>query len=406
MPLYVSSNALNFKLWQRHSGVLRSSPHLVVRRTSQMISPFDKLPTELIQDIFDRCIDWEGSRDLRHVPPPRQWTTIRISQVCQRWRYITLDMPHLWTCIYMSNANFVQLCLQRSKNRPLYIMTARGTNGTRPTKVSGDVISYAIDHIMRWKAVRIVLDRCNPDDLSGLRGKSTPLLESLNVDGMGFPLERRLPLTDVIFSLLSSSSQTRHLFLSHLCLPSSLDVKVLSRLTSIALCDLQTLTSDDCIKCLSMCTSATEIIFTSTAVDLLPPSKTHPVTLLPRLAKLDLSIRSDAAKFLQYFSLPHLKELYIGRNQGPHDYDALDRFYVQSKFSLESFRFMLDDRSMENIVLLFQLPWLNRIPHVSLICFGVSERTKSRLLLRPEISHIVKEKLTVDGDLIGWGKHI
>ncbi|KAF9002440.1 hypothetical protein BDQ17DRAFT_1356865 [Cyathus striatus] len=366
-----------------------------------MISPFNRLPAELLQEIFERCIDWERTHDLFDVViQPRRWITMAISQVCQQWRSVTLSIPRLWAYIYINNANFIQLCMQRSENRPLYLTTPHFAH----RKVSKDAISHMIDHITRWKAVKIVAERCDPDDISGLQGKPTPLLESLHLHGMAFPFERRLSLTDTFFSLLSSSSQARHLRLTDLPLPTFLDINMWSRLTMITLRELQPLTSDDCIKCLSMCTSAIEIVFTSVMVDLPPPSKAHSVTLLPQLSKLELGLRSDAAKFLQYFSVPHLKELTTSRNQGPYDYDALNRFYMQSNFSLETFHFMLSDRGLEDIAGFLKLSWLDHIPNVSLFTHGISERTKSRLLLRPDISRTIKEKLILDGSSLGWGK--
>jgi hypothetical protein len=72
---------------------------------------FDRLPPEIVQDIFALCIQRSGTR-LLPVPPttvPAEDNSninindndniqLTISHVCSRWRSITLSLPCLWNC--------------------------------------------------------------------------------------------------------------------------------------------------------------------------------------------------------------------------------------------------------------------------------------------------------------------
>ncbi|KAF9002461.1 hypothetical protein BDQ17DRAFT_1425787 [Cyathus striatus] len=372
MPLLKPSNALDLKLWKDFSGLILSSPHqeLEVREMSQMSdSPFDKLPHELLREIFDYYFEEEIPSC---IIEEKQQLTMTLSQ----------DMS---TPAAQTRFDYGRKGLNRKKKR---------------------AFTSSIEHVARWKAVQIWTEYCSEEDLLSLRDKSAPQLELLFVHGKHLLFKSRRTIADALFSLLATSSPSLELcvHITDLCLPTYGVIDLWSRLEFITLIDLRPALVDDCITCLSLCTSAKSITLTSDA-ELTMPYNMHEIALLPHLLSLTLGLFMDPGIFLQYFRLPNLKFLSISRSEGPYDYDALDRFHAQSNFSLNTYYYSVSDDStgVDDVIGFFELPWIHHIPYVSLVIDGKSIEVLSEFFWRLDtIPPAVRQKLRIEDNEVGW----
>ncbi|KAJ7509594.1 hypothetical protein B0H11DRAFT_1631428, partial [Mycena galericulata] len=82
------------------------------------------IPVELTSEIFLHCLPRKRKRPSASVAP------LLLAAICQKWRYIALNDPRLWTvlkihiparCFRGYNADMVQEWLLRAGNMPLSI---------------------------------------------------------------------------------------------------------------------------------------------------------------------------------------------------------------------------------------------------------------------------------------------
>ncbi|TFK72658.1 hypothetical protein BDN72DRAFT_876368 [Pluteus cervinus] len=76
------------------------------------LSPIFHFPAELMAIIFGYARDFSAVKS-------RSKTVMTISWVCRRWRYTSLDLPHLWSDIDFDHSKGIKKFLTRSKNTPL-----------------------------------------------------------------------------------------------------------------------------------------------------------------------------------------------------------------------------------------------------------------------------------------------
>ncbi|KAF8990582.1 hypothetical protein BDQ17DRAFT_1371750 [Cyathus striatus] len=347
-------------------------------------SPFDQVPTELVQEIFDRCFGWVPREPfyINGVVKYGQYITMTLSQVCQRWRQISLSMPHLWVYILVNNPDTVQLWLQRSRNAYIYV-AAFPTTG-KYDQAALDSFSSIANHAARWKVIDIYTERPISDIITSLNIENRHL-EIVKLDASSLPIDSKLPLTDAVFRLISSSPHIRHIKLNSVSLPSFIDKDTWSRLTVISLNIFCHVTPEEVIQCLSMCTSAVDITFSNRG-ELSDPDTSNKVTLLPHLSSLDLS-------------------LYIN-NYGSFDCEALDRFHEQSKCYLTNLLVDLETDSLHDdaIGYLLRAPWIIDIQCVSIHADWIADEALLALLQNSDAFSKVKEKLTLRRGLIRWGR--
>ena len=100
----------------------------LLRVHNAVLSPIRWIPTEVLEQIFQHCT-------LQFIPNQNcHWRELpwAISQVCQSWRSITLNLPCLWNRIPIhledntranlnTRAAFLSGILARSRNAPLYL---------------------------------------------------------------------------------------------------------------------------------------------------------------------------------------------------------------------------------------------------------------------------------------------
>ena len=113
-------------LQQRRRRLTR--PTELLRLHTAVLSPIRRVPTEVLEQIFQHCT-WELIFDQKCHWRELPWA---ISQVCRTWRKITLNLPFLWNRLPIhlrvdswakldAMANFFAGLLLRSRNAPLYL---------------------------------------------------------------------------------------------------------------------------------------------------------------------------------------------------------------------------------------------------------------------------------------------
>lgn len=94
-----------------------------LRAELNTLTPISALPAEILDIIFWFCITLCGRYDserLQSIEPQR----IRISQVCQKWRYVALQSARLWRTIILScKLECAEEAARRTQNLPLIVAT-------------------------------------------------------------------------------------------------------------------------------------------------------------------------------------------------------------------------------------------------------------------------------------------
>ena len=118
---------------------------------------FDKLPTELLVEIFKHARP-DGIREayVQKYPTP-------LTQVCRYWRSVALEAPTLWSNIYIikhyteETGEAARIHIERSKARPLFLtwFSSGGQTNAEAQEVIDDLI---IPHANRWQRITLIAD--------------------------------------------------------------------------------------------------------------------------------------------------------------------------------------------------------------------------------------------------------
>ncbi|KAJ6545032.1 hypothetical protein DFH09DRAFT_1367649 [Mycena vulgaris] len=143
-------------------------------------SPFRRLPSELLAEIFLQCREQESSWGLRSNS---EWV---VAQVCGRWRAVALSTPSLWADIEVSSpslgyrgsmsekllVSLLSLQIERSRQHPLSLRYLAAREFSPDTRRSILELFLSVAH--RW--LDVCLNLTNED------------LQRLNRFNRGFPL--------------------------------------------------------------------------------------------------------------------------------------------------------------------------------------------------------------------------
>ncbi|KAA1470942.1 hypothetical protein DENSPDRAFT_849910 [Dentipellis sp. KUC8613] len=300
-------------------GSVPGQPSLPVTRSvdgpgvhHEKLSPISRLPTELLAHIF--LFHAVQSHVFSPTQPPPTW--IALSQVCQRWRYIALGYPQLWTHIVLSNKHWTTEMLSRSKPLPISINAA----------FSGRPLMHAIEDALKEtpRAREICLSSVIIQRLvDQLRDMPAPHLESLSLtqsalactlpDNMfrgEIPLLRSLKLAGVIMRW-----------------PSSLLRPTLTHLEIRATCPFDLPTMKDMLAALATMPNLQTLIFSYSLPSVhreqgreLPstPSLSEHLLAMPALRTLRLSdTASQCSYFMSHISIPIDAELSVTCTHDP-----------------------------------------------------------------------------------------
>ncbi|PPQ71704.1 hypothetical protein CVT24_007901 [Panaeolus cyanescens] len=156
------------------------------------MEPISSLPPEVMEEIFHYCV--ACLYDTQLPKSPLAWT-----QVCSRWRLISLNSTRLWQCIDLCNARFAKEFLLRCKQAPLSIVsTSLLKYHFESIPVSSNKLS-SID-VFLFHADMIHLFSSIKDQLGSLTRLSlkVPPSKPLVLQDVSFPKVQHLSLDGVV----------------------------------------------------------------------------------------------------------------------------------------------------------------------------------------------------------------
>ncbi|PBK64498.1 hypothetical protein ARMSODRAFT_962005 [Armillaria solidipes] len=140
------------------------SEHLAI------LSPIRRLPTELLQEIFLRCIDDKPFRDICPEGGYASEAPVIFGRVCSRWRTVSFSTPSLWSSLKITvsrvagavdwaapgSRKIIRAWLKRSGRLPLdACLSASQTSSAAELR---DVIyCLGLPHCYRWRRIILTL---------------------------------------------------------------------------------------------------------------------------------------------------------------------------------------------------------------------------------------------------------
>ncbi|KAG6813199.1 hypothetical protein H0H92_013319 [Tricholoma furcatifolium] len=263
-------------------------------------SPFDRLPVELVIEVFERCLDSYPRLTAKDAP-------LLFCSVSSSWRRIALDTPTLWTRFEFDTSNratsspnedkngmaALRLWLERSKTSLISFRVSHDIKKCIPGTLSMQVLAELVVHSHRWENVAFgllpncgapILERILPGNLLGLKSIS------LNMKG----------LWSSPFEIQASAIPWNQLT----ALNFSFDYE-------------QLLTLDQCLDVLAQCRNLLRCTINADCVFRSQSRANIAKATLPRLQHFELSLQSGSrfevpsatssmVSFLQQLELPRL----------------------------------------------------------------------------------------------------
>jgi hypothetical protein len=140
-------------------GLITYSARLTADENPLADFAFDKLPTELLVEIFKHAHP-DNTEDActKDLPYP-----VALAQVCHHWRTVALGAPTLWTNIniveyYTKRTEEAALAyLERSKSCPLFLtwFSRQGQTNTNAQEIIDGLIIPGVD---RWQRITLIAD--------------------------------------------------------------------------------------------------------------------------------------------------------------------------------------------------------------------------------------------------------
>ncbi|KAL0581137.1 hypothetical protein V5O48_000926 [Marasmius crinis-equi] len=370
-----------------------------------LLSPFRRLPEDIVREIFLRCLDPYPIRSTKRAP-------LLLTTICRSWRDIALATPRLWNSIHVflpstsaltmiiaddigkqkmkdeyrhlmeQRRAGVEIRLKRSGSVPLSFSVSFGMRGRAPMPIvepkpdhrdvmMQSVLETFIQHRTRWKEVRFwgSVGSQIIQSLGTLKPEELPQLEALEPSFSNWDIDWSLHNVD---NLLSAPSLHKLNLATHRNRFVDLPVQW-ERMTELTICPraVGSFVAIDALQILSF--THKNIRKCSFLVDI--PRNAHPPNYaadlqstlihLPLLRSMDLRFRKlgedeiadvrseevsdqDVGAFMAVLSCPCLKHLIIDGGAVAMENSPLTQFLARSECRLESFitDFMMSDKAM------------------------------------------------------------
>ncbi|KAF9462331.1 hypothetical protein BDZ94DRAFT_1166130, partial [Collybia nuda] len=170
----------------------RSQLHNDIVRHRNLIAPLRRIPEELLQEIFFRCLPVDHNAVMSCFEAP-----LLFGRVCSQWRRVSLSTPRLWSSIHIvlpgdispgdpsvainqipSIHGAVKEWLDRSGGLPLSISLFQVPYVYASQARMDELMSSLIQFSSRWKNVALILPSFLTSPLFSLSHKALPLLET------------------------------------------------------------------------------------------------------------------------------------------------------------------------------------------------------------------------------------
>ncbi|KAF9645229.1 hypothetical protein BDM02DRAFT_607219 [Thelephora ganbajun] len=159
---------------------------------------FDKLPTELLVEIFNRARA-DNVRDAYNEKYPYP---VALAQVCRYWRRLALGAPTLWTNIRVTKyytegtREVARIYLERSKTCPIFLTWFSKSEQTAPD-AQGVINDLIIPGAERWQRITLIAEN------EAVPGALLTAMRSLD-----FPILRDVEISSLLAELSPSAEPT------------------------------------------------------------------------------------------------------------------------------------------------------------------------------------------------------
>ncbi|KDQ24936.1 hypothetical protein PLEOSDRAFT_1107859 [Pleurotus ostreatus PC15] len=373
-------------------------PTSPTRRTASnghIPAPIDRLPVEILCDIFSICDETPGNQPCG--------SKVTLSHVCRRWRGVVLCMPVLWSRISVQKPNQtsverVTAHFRRSGSYPISLAIIETVSASLEQR---DAITCLLPmirtHASQIKSLCLRLRTSAGDFVTHLNGCQFPRLEALECS------LHRCP-KDLMKSLMTRLQQGSHL--SSLVwsgaedIPPNVSWHSLTRLELRGSYNLQ-----DVCNILGQCRDLQELILDS--------FKDSPVIdtsfFLPALRNLQVHSRVSLGPFFRCLHAPSLQTIFIHYRMDAdlsRDWDSFGVFLLRSSCDLRSF--VLWDVRIDDVQFAqcLELPGLQSLTTIDVrqpISDNILRRitlsnSVDRVALLPRLESVTLSRcLTVDG---------
>jgi len=329
--------------------------------------PIDKLPPELLGEIFMRCLPqrcWKPHSPKVHEAP------MLLCQICSYWRELALSLPMLWSSfsanlghrIRAGHVSLIQSWIERSCDQPLFLdLDLRSSDS-----LMSCMLRLYLANMHRWGNAAFSIDDSSVGDLLAISEGNTHLLESFGINAS----ECTTKAINEISSIFLSFPNLRRLRWYGNSTPTALLGMSFSTLTHIKL--LCPLPLNECIRFIARCLQLRDI-----ELDDVEPSSaslTLPIVTLPHLASL--YVKNGVSELLDHFTLPSLRSLNFPRL----NLQTFENFVSRSSCKLESF--YLGDfvrLAEEEVIRCLRMPCLQSLHELGIHARGLTDRTVALL---------------------------
>lgn len=306
----------------------RNQLHTDIVRHGNLIAPLRRIPEELLQEIFLRCLPVDHNAVMSCHEAP-----LLLGRVCSQWRSVSISTPRLWSGIHIvvttgapsptpwpnqspheADPKFdvveaVGVWLSRSGGLPLSISLFQAPYIYPPSQHTDQLISMLVQFSTRWKHLSLLVSPAMFLPLSSLSREVVPLLEMISVQESPSDIT---PPSDILPLDIFRAPRIQTWSSCNLgIIPKRMDW---SRLTSLSLGSLsqsmeRALTPLKALeilgKCLSLVHCSLEFGWVAT-----PPLNYHDIVMMPLLETLSIDEgHSNLTPFFGQLRLPALAKL-------------------------------------------------------------------------------------------------
>ncbi|TFK33437.1 hypothetical protein BDQ12DRAFT_738757, partial [Crucibulum laeve] len=272
-----------------------------------VMSHISRVPVEHLSSIFIMC-DAERHDEM----PDLKWAPLCLLLVCSEWKRIALRTAALWNHLHVDfydsalkkHTSLINTWISRSGNLPLALSFNMSS-----VKISSEPLMALLGLTWRLKVLRLRLNEGQRTFLYILQMRQMPLLESMELC--------------INESRLLTWANTGGIDLNHFCpalrallLRQGAYFYILdapwSQLSTLRI-PYEELEFTDAYNLMKKCSSLVECsLFIAPSHDLMDFGGSGPLILLPLLQILSIrSYGENTGDFLQHFTLPSLKSLYL-----------------------------------------------------------------------------------------------
>ncbi|KAJ7484550.1 hypothetical protein FB451DRAFT_1232847 [Mycena latifolia] len=160
-----------------------------------LISPFRRIPLDIIQEIFTACLPTHRNCIMSAREAP-----VLLGRICSSWRALSLSTPHLWARLHIVEPTHLpraslMLYEEKMAQRLEVAKTWLGRSGQCPLSISlepgivldsdspydGLLLRALIPFASRWRHIKFTIPISTADTLSHLVENDVPILQDITI---------------------------------------------------------------------------------------------------------------------------------------------------------------------------------------------------------------------------------